>query len=61
LALEKETVPPALPPIPLQLEPSSGQRRATQHEPGEWCRLNGVTPPPGSFAPDMVMTPGARV
>jgi len=51
LAAEKEAgeeMPP-LPPIPLQLEPSDGQRRATQREPGEWCRANGVTPPEGSF------------
>jgi phospholipid/cholesterol/gamma-HCH transport system ATP-binding protein len=40
---------PPLPPIPLQLETSDGQRRSTQREPGEWCRANGVTPPPGSF------------
>jgi phospholipid/cholesterol/gamma-HCH transport system ATP-binding protein len=51
LAAEKEAgeeMPP-LPPIPLQQEPSDGQRRATQREPGEWCRANGVTPPDGSF------------
>jgi phospholipid/cholesterol/gamma-HCH transport system ATP-binding protein len=43
---------PPLPPIPLQLETSDGRRRATQRDPGQWCRENGVTPPPGSFGND---------
>lgn len=50
LAAERDLGLPPLPPIPLQLETSSGIRRPGQREPGEWCRLNGVTPPPGSFA-----------
>ena len=40
---------PPLPPIPLQLTPTDGSRRATAREPGAWCREHGVTPPPGSF------------
>jgi phospholipid/cholesterol/gamma-HCH transport system ATP-binding protein len=58
LAQEKEAgqeLPP-LPPIPVQLEPSDGSRRKTQRAPGEWCRDNGVTPPPGSFGEDHAMT-----
>ena len=57
LAAEEGQELPPLPPIPLQLEPSDGQPRATQREPGDWCRENGVTPPPGSFEPQMVMAP----
>ncbi|MDN5894530.1 MAG: ABC transporter ATP-binding protein [Nocardioides sp.] len=49
LAAEGEIEMPPLPPIPMQLEPSSGIQRHRQREPGEWCRLNGITPPPGSF------------
>ncbi len=44
--------PPSLPPIPLQLPPSDGLPRAAQRPPGQWCRENGVAPPPGSFRPD---------
>ncbi len=40
---------PPLPPIPLQLPTSEGTARRSQREPGDWCRENGVTPPPGSF------------
>jgi phospholipid/cholesterol/gamma-HCH transport system ATP-binding protein len=40
---------PPLPPIPIQLQPTDGQPRPTQRPPGEWCRQNGVEPPPGSF------------
>ncbi|MFJ9390478.1 ABC transporter ATP-binding protein [Nocardioides sp. NPDC101246] len=50
LAAEMGLELPPLPPIPLQLQTSSGIPRKTQPTPGEWCRLNGVTPPPGSFA-----------
>ncbi|MFY9915375.1 MAG: ATP-binding cassette domain-containing protein [Nocardioidaceae bacterium] len=57
LAAEEGQELPPLPPIPLQLEPSDGQSRATQREPGGWCRDNGVTPPEGSFEPTMVMAP----
>ncbi|MQA23868.1 MAG: ATP-binding cassette domain-containing protein [Micromonosporaceae bacterium] len=51
LAAEAESgqeIPP-LPPVPVQLPPSNGLPRRTQRPPGEWCRQNGVTPPPGSF------------
>jgi phospholipid/cholesterol/gamma-HCH transport system ATP-binding protein len=57
LAAEEGQELPPLPPIPLQLEPSDGRPRATQREPGDWFRENGVTPPPGSFEPQMVMAP----
>lgn len=40
---------PPLPPIPLQLRPSDFGTRRAERVPGEWCRANGVTPPPGSF------------
>jgi phospholipid/cholesterol/gamma-HCH transport system ATP-binding protein len=54
LASERDTELPPLPPIPRQLEPSTGGPRVTQRPPGQWCRANGITPPPGSFgtAPD---------
>src|SRR6201994_4819174 len=58
LAAEKDEEMPPLPPIPLQLEPSDGVQRLTQREPGEWCRENGVTPPPGSFEENMTMSTG---
>ncbi|HEY0617580.1 MAG TPA: ATP-binding cassette domain-containing protein [Kribbella sp.] len=57
LAREADQELPPLPPIPLQQLPSSGMIRPTQRPPGEWCAVNGVTPPPGSFASDVV---GAR-
>ncbi len=40
---------PPLPPIPLQLSPSDGRPRRAQRPAGQWCRSNGVIPPPGSF------------
>ncbi len=40
---------PPLPPIPVQLRPSSGRPRRAEQPPGWWCRENGVVPPPGSF------------
>jgi phospholipid/cholesterol/gamma-HCH transport system ATP-binding protein len=49
LAAESGQELPPLPPIPAQLEPSDGSRRITQRPAGDWCRSNGVTPPPGSF------------
>ena len=49
LEAEKDQGLPPLPPIPLQQEPSSGIPRRSQRPPGEWCRENGITPPPGSF------------
>jgi len=49
----------SLPPIPLQLEPSNGIPRRAQRQPGEWCRVNGVTPPAGSFqSADSGLQPG---
>lgn len=58
LAAEAGEELPPLPPIPFQIAPSNGMPRRSQRPPGEWCRLNGVTPPPGSFAENMVMTGG---
>jgi phospholipid/cholesterol/gamma-HCH transport system ATP-binding protein len=49
LAAEGHHDLPDLPPIPLQLEPTSGRPRHSQAAPGRWCRENGITPPPGSF------------
>jgi phospholipid/cholesterol/gamma-HCH transport system ATP-binding protein len=59
LAAESSVNMPPLPPIPPQLLPSDGRPRRTQPAAGDWCRRNGVTPPAGSFADNMVMTPGA--
>ncbi|MFT4082240.1 MAG: ABC transporter ATP-binding protein [Nocardioides sp.] len=61
LAAEKDMDLPPLPPIPLQLEPSNGIPRRSQRPPGEWCRFNGVTPPPGSFQPDAILAGGAAL
>lgn len=61
LAAEKDMDLPPLPPIALQLEPSNGIPRRSQRPPGEWCRENGVTPPPGSFLQDSVLAGGAGV
>lgn len=47
---------PPLPPVQRQLEPSNGLPRATQTPPGQWCRDNGVVPPPGSFESRGVFT-----
>ncbi len=58
LESEKDMELPPLPPIPFQLEPSNGQPRRSQREPGAWCRDNGVEPPPGSFEENMSMTTG---
>ena len=58
LEAEKDMDLPALPPIPMQLEPSNGQPRRSQRDPGAWCKENGVTPPPGSFEENMSMTTG---
>jgi phospholipid/cholesterol/gamma-HCH transport system ATP-binding protein len=41
--------PGGLPPIPPQLMTADGRLRSAQRAPGEWLRVNGVTPPPGSF------------
>ncbi len=59
LAAEGDQELPPLPPIPLQLETSDGTPRNTQREPGEWCRDNGVTPPPGSFEGQHAAAQGA--
>jgi phospholipid/cholesterol/gamma-HCH transport system ATP-binding protein len=59
LAAEADMELPPLPPIPLQMEPSNGVPRRAQRPPGEWCRLHGVTPPPGSFeSADAGLQPG---
>ena len=54
LDAEKDQELPPLPPIPLQQEPTNGIPRRSQRPPGEWCREYGVTPPPGSFEPNMI-------
>jgi phospholipid/cholesterol/gamma-HCH transport system ATP-binding protein len=59
LAAEAGQELPPLPPIPLQQEPSNGIPRRSQRPPGEWCKENGVTPPPGSFQENMIMSTGA--
>src|SRR4051794_10626302 len=40
---------PPLPPVPLQLQPSDARPRRAERPPGQWCALNNVTPPEGSF------------
>ncbi|GAA3814441.1 ABC transporter ATP-binding protein [Nocardioides panacisoli] len=52
LEAEKDMDLPPLPPVMLQLEPSNGIPRKSQRPPGEYCRLHGITPPPGSFTPE---------
>ena len=59
LEAEKDMDLPPLPPIPLQIEPSNGQPRRSQRDPGSWCKENGIEPPPGSFEENMNMTTGA--
>jgi len=59
LAAEEGQELPPLPPIPLQQEPSNGIPRRSQRNPGEWCRANAITPPPGSFEANISMAPGA--
>jgi phospholipid/cholesterol/gamma-HCH transport system ATP-binding protein len=59
LEAEKDMDLPPLPPIPLQLETSNGIPRKSQRPAGEWCRLNGVTPPPGSFRADSILSASA--
>jgi phospholipid/cholesterol/gamma-HCH transport system ATP-binding protein len=61
LAAEKDMELPPLPPIALQLEPSNGIPRKRQRPPGEWCRENGVIPPPGSFTADAEHAAGSGV
>ena len=55
LAQEEGQELPPLPPIPMQIEPSNGMPRRGQRPPGEWCKANGVTPPPGSFEEQISM------
>src|SRR5688500_16977650 len=59
LEAEKGQDLPPLPPIPLQIEPTNGKPRRGQRRPGEWCRENGVTPPPGSFEDSTAAATGA--
>ena len=59
LAAERDETLPPLPPIPRQLEPSDGSARVTQRPAGDWCRANGITPPPGSFAGNALAGAGA--
>jgi phospholipid/cholesterol/gamma-HCH transport system ATP-binding protein len=51
---------PPLPPIPLQLGTSDGTARRGERAAGQWCRDNGVTPPPGSFQSHNAGVPGVR-
>lgn len=51
---------PPLPPIALQLSTSDGRPRRHQPVPGEWCRVNGVQPPSGSFASEAPTLTTAR-
>ncbi|HEY3502538.1 MAG TPA: ATP-binding cassette domain-containing protein [Actinocatenispora sp.] len=48
---------PPLPPIPMQMQPLNGLPRPAERPAGEWCRRNGVVPPPGSFEPPAAVTP----
>jgi phospholipid/cholesterol/gamma-HCH transport system ATP-binding protein len=58
LEAERDQELPPLPPIPHQIEPSNGIPRRSQRPPGEWCRENGVTPPPGSFEDNQTLATG---
>ncbi|GAA4119891.1 ABC transporter ATP-binding protein [Knoellia locipacati] len=60
LAAESGQELPPLPPIPLQLGTSDGTPRRAEKAPGEWCRENGVTPPPGSFESGNAGVPGVN-
>jgi phospholipid/cholesterol/gamma-HCH transport system ATP-binding protein len=60
LAAESGQELPPLPPIALQLEPSDGTLRRTARPAGQWCRENGVTPPPGSFQSSSAGVPGVN-
>jgi phospholipid/cholesterol/gamma-HCH transport system ATP-binding protein len=60
LAAEEGQELPPLPPIALQLRTSDGSPRRAERPAGEWCRANGVTPPPGSFLSDKAGVPGVR-
>lgn len=60
LAAESGQELPPLPPIPLQLPTSNGRPRRAERTAGDWCRANGVTPPPGSFASTTAGIVGVR-
>jgi phospholipid/cholesterol/gamma-HCH transport system ATP-binding protein len=60
LAAEQGQELPPLPPIALQLGTSDGSPRRAERPAGEWCRANGVTPPPGSFLSNKAGVPGVR-
>ena len=60
LAAEEGQELPPLPPIALQLGTSDGSPRRAERPAGEWCRVNGVTPPPGSFLSNKAGVPGVR-
>jgi phospholipid/cholesterol/gamma-HCH transport system ATP-binding protein len=51
---------PPLPPIPLQLGTTDGTPRRGERPAGEWCRANGITPPPGSFQSHNAGMPAGR-
>jgi phospholipid/cholesterol/gamma-HCH transport system ATP-binding protein len=58
LAAESGQELPPLPPIALQLETSNGLSRKSARPAGQWCRDNGVIPPPGSFQSANAGIPG---
>jgi phospholipid/cholesterol/gamma-HCH transport system ATP-binding protein len=58
LAAESGQELPPLPPIPIQLGTSDGSLRRAEKAPGQWCRANDVTPPPGSFLSGNAGVPG---
>ena len=60
LASEEGQELPPLPPIPLQLGTSDGTPRRGERQAGDWCRANGITPPPGSFQSHNAGVPGVR-
>jgi phospholipid/cholesterol/gamma-HCH transport system ATP-binding protein len=60
LAAESGQELPPLPPIPLQLPTSDRTPRRAERGAGVWCRDNGITPPPGSFASTTAGVPGVR-
>jgi phospholipid/cholesterol/gamma-HCH transport system ATP-binding protein len=58
LAAEAGQELPPLPPIPLQLGTSDGRSRRAHRPAGEWCRVHGILPPPGSFRSGNAGVPG---
>ncbi len=60
LAAESGQELPPLPSIPLQLGTSDGSPRRAERPAGDWCRANGMTPPPGSFQSTTAGIPGER-